>query len=365
MSPSEFSRRILLSVTGMSPQVVTETLYSLVTAQNFIPTEIRIITTKNGRNRAVRDLLDPTSGKFHAFCRDHKLEGKIKFDESCIRVIHDNQGNPLPDIRTPQENSWAADEIANLVQELCSDEAAALHVSIAGGRKTMGFFLGYALSLFARQQDQLSHVLVSEPFENNPDFFYPSQKPKKIITSQGIELNASDAQVMLANIPLVRLRAGLPQDLLKGYGSYSTTVAAAQAGIDPVIELAFDLPNNTVVCSGLKIKMQPVHIAIILWFARLRIAGKKATLKDMLEVREFLEVYREIVSDWSGHFSNVEVKLKTPGNFKQFSQEKIAQIKNKLRNDLGPLASHYLIKSEGGRGNLTYMLTLPTDCIRL
>ena len=43
-------RKILLSVTGMSPAVVTETLYALVTEKNFIPTEIQVITTEQGKN---------------------------------------------------------------------------------------------------------------------------------------------------------------------------------------------------------------------------------------------------------------------------------------------------------------------------
>ena len=45
-----YNKRILLSVTGKSPAVVTETLYALVTEKNFIPTEIQVITTIEGRN---------------------------------------------------------------------------------------------------------------------------------------------------------------------------------------------------------------------------------------------------------------------------------------------------------------------------
>lgn len=40
----------------------------------------------------------------------------------------------------------------------------------------MGFFVGYALSLFGRAQDRLSHVLVSDPFESLTDFYYPHGK---------------------------------------------------------------------------------------------------------------------------------------------------------------------------------------------
>ncbi|MEF8766961.1 CRISPR-associated ring nuclease [Candidatus Accumulibacter contiguus] len=38
----------------------------------------------------------------------------------------------------------------------------------------MGFFLGYALSLYGRPQDKLSHVLVSAPFESSLGFYYPT-----------------------------------------------------------------------------------------------------------------------------------------------------------------------------------------------
>ena len=76
----------------------------------------------------------------------------------------------LSDIRTPEENNLAADMIVNFIRQQCADDKTELHVSIAGGRKSMGFYIGYALSLFGRPQDKLSHVLVTEGFENNPLF---------------------------------------------------------------------------------------------------------------------------------------------------------------------------------------------------
>ena len=73
-------RRLLVAVVGMSPQVVTETIWALIKERRFCPDEVRLITTCNGRNRALRDLLDPAEGRFHAFCRDYGLVGKIRFD---------------------------------------------------------------------------------------------------------------------------------------------------------------------------------------------------------------------------------------------------------------------------------------------
>lgn len=365
MTPQGFPRRILLAVTGMSPQVVTETLYALVNEQDFVPTEIRLITTVLGRNRAERDLLDPRDGQFHAFCREYGMSGKIHFDASYIKVICDEKGVPLPDIRTPEENSCAADEIASLVQVLCRDEMAALHVSIAGGRKSMGFFLGYALSLFARPQDRLSHVLVSEPFESNRDFFFPSRMPKELVAADGRKLDASAARVMLASIPLVRLRSGLPQQLLVGRTSYSAAVAAAQAGIAPTIELAFNLPQREILCGGQPVKLAPMLIALVLWLARLRVARRVIRPGLDADASEFLAVYREVVTPWSADYQNAEKSLLREEDFLPKFQELRSRLKTRLERKLGPLAGPYLIKASGKPTQTRYQLVLAPDLIKL
>ena len=60
-------RRLLVAVVGMSPQVVTETIWVLIKERRFCPDEVRLITTCNGRNRALRDLLDPTTDSSERF----------------------------------------------------------------------------------------------------------------------------------------------------------------------------------------------------------------------------------------------------------------------------------------------------------
>lgn len=365
MTPTDFPRRILLAVTGRSPQIVTETLYSLVNEQHFVPTEIHLITTTLGRNLAERGLLDQRDGQFHAFCHEYGLTGKIHFDSSFIHMICDENGTPLPDIRTPEENSRAADEIARVVQELCSDEMAALHVSIAGGRKSMGFFLGYALSLFARPQDRLSHVLVSEPFESNREFFFPSRMPKELVATGGHKLDASTARVMLADIPLVRLRSGIPQELLVGRTSYSAAVAAAQAGITPMIELAFNLPQREILCAGQAVKLQPMVFAMIIWLARLRVAGRMVRPGTDADAAEFLAVYREVVTPWSLDYQNAERSLRREEDFLPKFQELCSKLKSRLQRKLGPLAGPYLVEALGKPTKTRYQLALSPDLIRL
>ena len=173
--PHDYPRRLLVAVTGLSPQIVTETLYALAVGQKppFIPTEVRLITTEEGAERARLSLLHPENRWFHRLRTDYGLPS-IAFGPEHIHVLKDAAGEPLSDIRSPADNTRAADTITDVVRDLTRDDDTALHVSIAGGRKTMGFYLGYALSLYGREQDRLSHVLVNAPYESHWEFFYPT-----------------------------------------------------------------------------------------------------------------------------------------------------------------------------------------------
>ncbi|MBP8284794.1 MAG: hypothetical protein KAX46_12935 [Chromatiaceae bacterium] len=57
MVDADLPRRILLAVTGLTPQVVTETLYALAcrTEPRWVPHEVHLITTALGADNA-RDI---------------------------------------------------------------------------------------------------------------------------------------------------------------------------------------------------------------------------------------------------------------------------------------------------------------------
>ena len=138
-------RRILLAVTGLSPQVVTETLYALAVTQDppWIPDEVQLITTAEGAERARLALLSEQPGWFARLLGDYQLP-PIHFTPGQIHSILDTDGQPLADIRSAEDNERMADAITERVRLLTVDPETELHVSIAGGRKTMGFYLGYA-----------------------------------------------------------------------------------------------------------------------------------------------------------------------------------------------------------------------------
>lgn len=259
------SRKILLCVTGLSPQIVTETLYALAVGKDvkWIPSEIRLLTTTRGAENARLMLLSDQPGWFHRLCQDWELP-RIAFDDSHIEVITNSAGDPLEDIRNDADNQCTADSIAECVRLLTQDEQTEIHASIAGGRKSMGFFLGYAMSLWGRERDRLSHVLVSSPYESRAEFFYPTPTPHVIAAKDREQdpLDAAKARVWLGDIPFVRLRHLLPDALRVGQGKFADAVSAANTALDQ-IALEIDISSSTIRINGTELRLQPMQFALL------------------------------------------------------------------------------------------------------
>jgi len=358
MNPADYPRRILLAVTGLTPQVVTETLYALSvkTAKPWLPTEIHLVSTAEGAQRARLSLLDPAAGQFHAMCRDYGLTC-IAFPPDHIHTIVDADGQPLVDIRTPEDNTLAADCLLGHVRRFCADETAALHVSIAGGRKSMGFFAGYALSLFGRVQDRLSHVLVSEPFEALTDFYYPPSAPRVLHTRDGRPVHTEDARVMLAEIPFVRLREGLPREALSHAAPFATMVVAAQQGIGQ-IRLCFDLDARIVRCGDTAVRLPPTLLAWYAWLAR----QDRPVSHREADAQGYLDIYAQIVGRTHPSLEKTQYALRN-GFDAPFFEQKTSKLNRALRVALALAANPYLVITSGARPLTRHGLALQPAAI--
>lgn len=290
-------RRILMCVTGMSPQIVTETLYALTVPKPdgdpaWIPDEIHLISTTVGIHQAKLNLLSSVPGWFARLCKDYSLPS-IRFDDDCLHAISDRAGKPMEDIRSPEDNEAAADYIAECLRHFTANPNTELHVSLAGGRKTMGYYLGYALSLYGRPQDRLSHVLISSPYEGHPEFYYPTPS-ECIIQVRGEKgPQASDcaaAKVSLAMIPFVHLRDGLPQRLLEGKSSFTEAVDLANHAQGPA-HLLIDLQRQKAWVNDLHLPLNEAQFALLYWFAERKNGGNpEVHLEDKWpEYRQILE----------------------------------------------------------------------------
>jgi CRISPR-associated protein (TIGR02584 family) len=371
--PTAYPRRILLAVTGLSPQIVTETLYALAAKGSpiFVPTEIRIITTQRGAEEARRALLSRDPGWFHRLRVDYGLP-EIVFRAASIRVITGPNGQPLDDILDEADNNAVADFITEEVRGITADSSASLHVSIAGGRKTMGFYLGYALSLFGRAQDRLSHVLVPPPFESLDEFFYPAPERRLIRDRNGQEIDAQHAPVYLGDIPFVRLRDGLPERVLEGEAHFSEAVYEAQKALPP-LALKLDPAMRAVTAGGKSLTLRPAHFAFYWMMADRCTTGRGgAHWTDPGIAEELLAFYRRVVNPASGVYASTEKAYRRKsgkGDFKFLFDPPKARVNGALRGALGQrLAAPYLIVKLNPIAGTPYHgfgLSLPPEAITI
>jgi len=347
------SENTLLAVSGMSPQVVTETLYGLFREDPSganMPSRILLVTSASGRQVA-RSLTGP-AGQVALFCRDYQIQ-EIPFAVDDIRVITGTDGNPLPDIRTVDENNAAADCLEQMVRERTQGNKSALHVSLAGGRKTMGFYAGYALSLFGRNQDRLSHVLVSEGYEGHPDFYYPTPEYREISRRDGKGvLDASKAKVELAYIPFLRLRSLLPESVLTKKLSFSESVMASQfAGEARSILIEPD--NRRMEIDGREVQVTPLQACYYAWLLHTVNEHDNGPRLNDTEERENARTAE--FCDFVTSISEDVLPGPASGNLqfvidRSWLSNQRTAINKALNRDLGLLGRHYHVNSAGTHG---------------
>lgn len=181
------TRRVLFCTIGMAPSVVTETAWALQTGDKWTPHEIVIVTTSRGL-KALSTALDPRLKRFEGIYEKappirvivpdaEAKEGRFE----CFLGGVDGAGPPSPPNTLLEDIEDASDAILMgnvLYRELmaCSQAGDEVHLSLAGGRKTMSAHALIAFCVAARPGWRASHVLVDPRFENNRTFYHPAQK---------------------------------------------------------------------------------------------------------------------------------------------------------------------------------------------
>jgi CRISPR-associated protein (TIGR02584 family) len=341
-------RNILLCVAGLTPQIITETLYVVTQVHRERVDEIRVITTLDGRDKIMTgivkergkpqdSLLHPEHGQFFAFCRDFNLDSRsITFDERSISLLHRCDGLTLPDIRTEEENEIAGDQICEIVQQLTERPDTCLHASVAGGRKTMGIYLTAAMQLFGRADDSLSHVLVSEDFETHPEFFYIPPIRRILKTRDQREISTADARIYLAPIPFIRLR-GLKVETGRSR-PYSELVKRAQSDLDYIeseydlqIDLTLETDNVTVEKRSVSLTPRELFFYLLFADARARQLGVEGhLLLDQLTRNDFDQVFRRLMR---AQGDNVGLEESTSVESFSFLPEMIEQLESRAVKD--------------------------------
>lgn len=274
--PHRTFREIVVFVIGSTPQIITETIYALSQEDPPVqPDEVYVITTSHGRKKIENGLLK--DGLIGDLFQEYDLR-PVELTNSSFILISDDRGKEIDDIRSEQDNRHTGDAIASLIRKLAEDPLNRLHCCLAGGRKTMSFYLGAALQLFGRPWDKLYHVLVTSEFESRPEFFYKPKESRiieqKMPDGSVKRLNTDDAEIILAELPFIRLREKLD---LRGKG-FEELVAEGQADLDTAIvhpDLVVNITERTVCIGGHTIEMVPVHLMLYLALLREKVESCK------------------------------------------------------------------------------------------
>ena len=218
---------VLIAVTGMSPAILTETVWALAHERPPVrPCKVVAFCTARSREQVRRDLLE--SGVWESLRQSLKARpDELEFGDTGDHIRVFTRGvRELEDIRTPDDSAAAADFILGHLRQFTENPDLRVVASIAGGRKTMSALLYACMTLIGRETDRVTHVLVGEPFEEiarPARFFYPAQKEQKLLVPDGRAVLARNARIELADIPFVPLRNRFT-DLGRMPGNFSTLV---------------------------------------------------------------------------------------------------------------------------------------------
>jgi len=301
-------KNVLIISIGSSPAIVTETLWALHTHTQapFPVNQMHIVTTAG------------TVGLEHILYRDESgsvlpgekltlLYNELKADipELFLHIPKfldsGNRVTLVTDMKSETEAVAYGDSITELVFDVTEDRESVLHLSIAGGRKTMSYHAGAAMTLYGRSRDRLSHTLI-EPaeLESCADFWWPTAQSHfvnhRFLKDENrvplrFSARAGDARVILIDTPFLRARSFLPKGYFHRRDNYARAVQRMNAALESP-GVVVNLPEDRISISGVEIRLEPVQAAVFAVLAqRAKLGLGPVHLNEFSEGNEPYDAY--------------------------------------------------------------------------
>lgn len=138
----------------------------------------------------------------------------------------------------------------------------------------MSAYMMLALMMYGREDDELTHVVINEEFETNPDFFFPPKTnqplPIRVVGSNKLSIiNTSEAKLEVAQIPFVRLRNSLGEDVGKVENSLQELITIAQQRLDRTTpnRLVIEMASGQARFGARPIALRGVKLALLTYYA--------------------------------------------------------------------------------------------------
>lgn len=215
-------RKIFLyAITGLSPAVLTETIWCLAMQKiPVFPDRLIVFTTQTGKEKLTELVNEHWKNMINAI-KKKNIEIPYHMENwqsGWINVFEyrDKSGarHNLDDVRTQSDNLEIAEYMFRQIKNDISDEfeRPTIYASIAGGRKTMGAMLHSIVSLVGKEDDKIFHILTDK--DPPRDFAYPGCKSDE---KYKINLN-------FAEVPFVPLYNILKRNTLARGTTYKSLI---------------------------------------------------------------------------------------------------------------------------------------------
>lgn len=355
-------KNILFCITGLTPQIVSESLYCLSVQKKIQIDEIIIITTTKGKNVILgkdKDKFTPKvslKSEIENLCKKYKIIKPIFEENSKHIIVAQEETAELFDIRSDKQNKLFPNKLAKIIKEKTEDINTVLHCVLSGGRKSMTAHLALVLSLFGREHDKLYHVLTSEKFEFKG--FYP-------ITSE--EKNALE----ISEIPFIRLRA-LLGDKLFSNDNYTDFVEWAQNQVKIIFgnNIILNINSKEIRYGNKVIKLTPLYFSIYHYFALSNCEGEKFVNINTIKDKKFSLAIKNFITEYYPYY-NINDKQKKEWENNGFSETNfrvyITKINNKICEIISDIETAELFKITSLRdyGNTSYCINAGKSRIKI
>lgn len=311
----------MVAMTGMSPAVVTETIWALYKEKpDWVPDEVRVYTTQKGEQVFHAQVLSGEGSKKSIW---EQLTVKVGKPDMKIKTVifKDDKDNALEDITTNEQQLLVADALLEAIRNLKNPHADPCRIvaSIAGGRKSMSALMYAAMTYGADEEDIITHVLADETASDCRAFFFPEQKEQKLITYKEQQaFIAKKVHLELAEIPFAPLRSLVGSAVDDAGGSFATLVGRARKRLryinveDTRIRLSLSECVATINGKAVPLPEEQYALLAILVVFSIRqqgSEGKRMGPKDLKEGGKILEkmktqglLPKSVIERWSLRF---------------------------------------------------------------
>ena len=335
-------RDILFAGVGMSPGVLTETVWALAHRKKppIIPHSVFVVTTASARNVLNKTLFD--NGGWTRLVAALALvgfavEGRLRFGPAsefyAVLPRPDGSGD-LDDIVSAEDSAAAADCVMRALRGFTEDPGTRIVASIAGGRKTLSALVTSCVSLLGRSQDLLCHVLVNPPYDTahmDPPFLFPEKGVTHRLSDGKTAVSSIRANVGLTELPVVKVRGLYEKEYRQLPGDYMTLVRRIQ-GVAPepanYPEIVIDMNLGVLRVAESVIRLNDMEFALTLTLARILKHGWQLppSWYDLLPGMEALQRLNSVpfAVDWHHKYSERQID---PDDFRKIA----SSVRSKVR----------------------------------